>query len=491
LIFKDANKASMAAQTSFSALTGNFNSQWAPEPADVNWEQLHINSTSRAIRRVIVWFLVILTTFFNAIPILFITGLFNLNAISNTSWGAGFADVITSNGVLNGIVTGILPSLITLIYFSLIPKFIHFLCSKEGHHSYSSLEKSMLSKYFVFVVVNIFLVSAIASGFWGVLNQLTNIAQDPIGLVTKLATSLPLQGPLFINYVLTSAVIAHFLFLIRPADIIIYELKTRFLAKSARDFRTLNQPPNVWITPRLTMDLLVFLIVTFYSTIYPLILPFGLIYFIFAYLSTKYNLLYVYEIPWESGANLWPNLFSRMMVGVMIYQLVLVGLFAIFLNIAGAVVCGVLFLATILFTQITHKIYDHRFEYGSLDDTYKSDVVNEVVQLRKVDKQLVDYDHPITYNWEDPESQTQASVEEGRTRKTDKLGKAGRDLLPLGETVGPSFNGTIALDRSHAKFPQDIIDRSMGRSHLPEKRIPHVKNTTDLPGDEDIVSHRG
>jgi len=496
LIFKDANKASLAALASMSAMTGKFNSQWAPEPADVYWGELYIGSTSRAIRRVIIWFVVILTTFFNAIPITFITGLYNLGALSTASWANGFADPIINNSVASGIISGVIPSLLITIYFSLIPKFIHFLCNKEGHYSYSSVERSMLSKYFFFIVFNIFLVSLLGSGILGIINQFSYLAQNPTQIVTLLATSLPLQVPYFINYVLTAAVIAHFLFLIRPVDIILYELKKRILAKSARDFRGLLTPPNVWITPRITMDILIFLIVIVYSTIAPLILPFGLIFFIFAYVATKHNLLYVYEIPLESGADLWPNIFSRMMVGVMIYQLTLTGIFAIFLNIAGAVICGVLFLFTIAYTQIVHKIFDQKFEYGAMDDAFKSDITNTTVRLRKVDKQMVDYDHPITYNWEDPEPQVAAAaqLEEGRGAQPAnvKLGKAGRDLLPLGETVGEAFNGTVAHDRSNSKFPADIAARMQaGRRRDEEKRIPHNKTTTDLPGSEDEGSVRG
>jgi len=61
----------------------------------------------------------------------------------------------------------------------------------------------------------------------------------------------------------------------------------------------------------LASDLLVFTMVLTYSSIATMALIFGLIYFLLANLSTRYNLVYAFKQPFEGWGKKWNTVFVR------------------------------------------------------------------------------------------------------------------------------------------------------------------------------------
>jgi hypothetical protein len=60
-----------------------------------------------------------------------------------------------------------------------------------------------------------------------------------------------------------------------------------------------------------------FVMVLAYAVVSPLILPFGLIYFIFLWAVWRYQMLYVYQRQYESGGQFWP-LVAHKVVGCLL-----------------------------------------------------------------------------------------------------------------------------------------------------------------------------
>jgi len=77
-----------------------------------------------------------------------------------------------------------------------------------------------------------------------------------------------------------------------------------------------------WIYPNIMM---VLMIVATYACIAPLLLPFGVVFFYFAYLMYKYQLLYVYVNEYQSGGVMWHAVFSRTMISLIFATLTLLG----------------------------------------------------------------------------------------------------------------------------------------------------------------------
>lgn len=66
-----------------------------------------------------------------------------------------------------------------------------------------------------------------------------------------------------------------------------------------------------------------------YATIAPIILPFAITYFAFGGFTNKYLTMYVSMPTYESGGRFFPIVFNRILVGMLVYQVMMVGIFSL------------------------------------------------------------------------------------------------------------------------------------------------------------------
>ncbi|KAJ9119692.1 hypothetical protein QFC22_003402 [Naganishia vaughanmartiniae] len=90
----------------------------------------------------------------------------------------------------------------------------------------------------------------------------------------------------------------------------------------------LYAPPSVNYGMIYPPAILVFIFTLTDSVISPLILIFGAIYFAVGYMVYKYKLIYVFVNPYESTGEAWPTTFARLVWGIVLFQLFMLGLFA-------------------------------------------------------------------------------------------------------------------------------------------------------------------
>ena len=78
-------------------------------------------------------------------------------------------------------------------------------------------------------------------------------------------------------------------------------------------------------TPRYGFELghvlLIYLLSLTFSVVAPLLLPFSVVWFVFAWVQWRHNLCYVYQRKYESGGLMWTYIFSRICVCLVIMQL--------------------------------------------------------------------------------------------------------------------------------------------------------------------------
>jgi len=275
-----------------------------------------------------------------------------------------------------------------------VPDILQFLVAFQGLFTRAEVEHQVFTKYFAFLVVNIFLVSLFTGSLFGHLEQ---YIRYPADIITLLATALPKQSNFFINYVLVQSFLTFSLLLWRPLDITKQFLK-KYLAKSKRDFREVELAKPCSYHSLLAQHILIFVIVSTFSTMSPLILPFGFCYFLLAYITLKYNIMYVYEHSYEAGGVMWPLIFDRMMFGLVLYQLTLIGVFSIYNFPAGPSLAGATLIFTVLFWIWIHYRFDKQSKYGALEDW-----INEGSLPKDFD--LTCYNHPALSEIEEPEPQ--------------------------------------------------------------------------------------
>lgn len=106
-----------------------------------------------------------------------------------------------------------------------------------------------------------------------------------------------------------------------------------------RDFRATRGPYFFDYPVVYAQMLLVFLLCTTFSTLSPLVLPFGLIYFALLWMSSKYLLLYCCTPQHPSNGEIFPAIFTRLCWSMLTFQVVLFGVLG-GRNYIGAVAIG-------------------------------------------------------------------------------------------------------------------------------------------------------
>lgn len=160
------------------------------------------------------------------------------------------------------------------------------------------------------------------------------------------------------------------------------------------DFAELNAPPMINYGAVYPQAILVFVITLLYSVIQPLILIFGAIYFGIGYVVYKYKLLFgmilsslahvssliiwrsshdylVFYKPYESHGQAWPITFNRLVWGVIIFQVFMIGVF----SLSKSFVLSSLMVPMLIFTVWWAWYMDTRFtplsQFINLDSVYE------------------------------------------------------------------------------------------------------------------------
>ena len=261
-----------------------------------------------------------LISFLWTIPVVFASGLSNMQTLATLL--PFLVPILDLVPVIKGFIEGFLPGLVIIIFFAILVKFIITpLAKAEGQYSIGTVRRSVFNKYFLFCVVNIFLASVFASSFFQVIGE---IAENPAIIPTLLAESLPSQAPYFVSYIMILSLSGMALSLIHPGSIIKLLLKP-LLGSTKRKARALEGPFHAGesLAPAYSRHVLIFLLCTVYSTLNPLIIPFAMIYFALAYITNRYNFIYVFTVEPRDQGSLFPAIFTRMCWSIIIFQVVI------------------------------------------------------------------------------------------------------------------------------------------------------------------------
>jgi hypothetical protein len=271
----------------------------APEEGDVIWESLAYNSRSRSIRTILTNLLTVGLILFYMVPITFISGLSNLSELAKFR-ALKWLKYINDNDVIAGFIQGYLPGLVLVVFLILLIPLLTALSKQEKQWSKSNLNGSIFSKYFAFHISNVLLGVMFAGTTIGIVDeikQLTDANRFNLGeLIDLLATSLPQRSNFYINYIMIQSLTYYPYILLRPLDLIMAMAKKYLWAKSPRDIREIEKPPYFLYAIYYANDVSIFIIVLTYSSLNPLILPFGIIYFAIGIVALRYMVPSLYFI---------------------------------------------------------------------------------------------------------------------------------------------------------------------------------------------------
>ncbi|KAG6755776.1 hypothetical protein POTOM_039181 [Populus tomentosa] len=141
-----------------------------------------------------------------------------------------------------------------------------------------------------------------------------------------IGVAVPLKATFFITYIMVDgwAGIAGEVLMLKP--LILYHLKNFFLVKTEKDREEAMNPGSLGFNTGEPRIQLYFLLGLVYATVTPALLPFIIIFFAFAYVVFRHQIINVYNQEYESGAAFWPDVHGRVITALVISQLALLGL---------------------------------------------------------------------------------------------------------------------------------------------------------------------
>lgn len=214
--------------------------------------------------------------------------------------------------------------MILKVFLLLIPVVIMFMSKIEGFTSFSTLERISAFKYYLFILVNVFLGSIIAGSAFQQLDKF--IHESPAQIPKTIGASIPMKATFFITYVMVDGWASVAAEVLRVGALVVFHLKNTFLVKTEQDREQAMDPGFLDFSTYEPRIQLYFLLGLVYCAITPLLLPFIIVFFSFAYLVFRHQIINVYDRKYESAAAFWPDVHLRIIIGLVISQLLLMGL---------------------------------------------------------------------------------------------------------------------------------------------------------------------
>lgn len=345
--------AAVCAQTQQSRNPTLWLTNWAPEPRDVYWRNLAIPFVSLSIRKLVISLSVFALVFFYMIPIAFVQSLANLEGLERV---APFLRPVVELKFIKSFLQGFLPGLALKIFLYILPAVLMIMSKIEGHIALSTLERKTSVKYYYFMLVNVFLGSIVTGTAFQQLHSF--IHQSPTEIPRTIGVSIPTKATFFITYIMVDGWAGIAGEILRLKRLVIFHLKNMFLVKTERDRIKATDPGSVDFPETLPSLQLYFLLGIVYAVITPILLPFILVFFAFAYLVYRHQIINVYNQRYESAAAFWPQVHSRIVASLLISQLLLMGL----LSTKKAANSTPLLVVLPILTLSFHKFCKYRFE---------------------------------------------------------------------------------------------------------------------------------
>lgn len=176
------------------------------------------------------------------------------------------------------------------------------------------------------------------------------------------------------------------------------------------DFAELNAPPMINYGAVYPQAILMFVITMLYSVQQPLIVIFGAVYFGVGYVVYKYKLLFgwciclfgdyestkhhlVFYKPYESQGQAWPITFIRLIWGVVIFLLFMIGIFTLRKSWVLSSLLVPLLMGTVAWSWYIDKKLKPLSKYVSLSSVFevqRGEETADVMRLRA--------GHPVTWS---------------------------------------------------------------------------------------------
>lgn len=385
--------------------------------------------SDRKFCTVLIYGAVFFLVFFWSIPVGVISSMITLKRIAQV---VPFLEpVLNYSALLRGIIEGFFSSVVLWVFFAILPLILERLTKQEGIASQSEVDRSVLGKLFIFVIVNQFLFLTAASA---ALTTLKEIIRKPAEIPSFLAESLPAQSTFFICYIMLRSLTGFSLELLRIVDLIIIPIKRKWFCYTPREDRAAWRPPPVLYDRLYTDHLFVLILGMSYSVLAPLITPFVAFYFGFAYIVWMHQIMCVYIPVYSCGGLMWPKVFNRIIAGMVVFHLLTTGVLSLKESFYASAAMVPLPIITVLFFFFIQQHFLKPSMYLSIDmmsglaeaaPHFLQEVARRYVRNHSLPptygRSTLDYDGDYLHTYEDPSSNLTPSPDWRRDSSNEEL----------------------------------------------------------------------
>ncbi|KAJ5902921.1 hypothetical protein N7495_003449 [Penicillium taxi] len=303
----------------------------APAPADVIWKNTYLSRSRRIAQSWSITIIIGFLTVFWSVLLLPVATLLDLETLHKIV--PRLADTLSLHPILKSLVQTGLPTLAFSLLTVAVPYLYGWLSNNQGMMSRGDVELSIISKNFFFSFFNLFLLFTVfgtASGFYSFWENLRDAFKDTTTVAFALATSLEGLAQFYINLLILQGLGLFPFRLLEFGSVALYPFQL-LKAKTPREYSELSTPPKFSYGFSIPQTILILIICIVYS-VFPsswLICFFGLVYFIIGKYIYKYQLLYAMDHQQHSTGRAWPMICSRVFVGLVMYQLAMIGVLAL------------------------------------------------------------------------------------------------------------------------------------------------------------------
>ncbi|KAF9689594.1 hypothetical protein SADUNF_Sadunf01G0108600 [Salix dunnii] len=239
-----------------------------------------------------------------------------------------------------------------------------------------------------------------------------------------IGVSIPMKATFFITYIMIDGWAGIAGEILRLKSLIIFHLKNMFLVKTERDRERAMDPGSVDFPETLPSLQLYFLLGIVYAVVTPILLPFVLVFFAFAYLVYRHQCVFyalvllvalhiylmlqivnVYNQQYESAAAFWPHVHSRIIASLLISQLLLLGLLSTKKAANSTPLLVILPILTLSFHKYCKSRFEPAFRKYPLEEAMAKDINDRTTESDvNLKAYLADaYLHPIFRSFEEEE----------------------------------------------------------------------------------------
>ncbi|KAJ2470177.1 hypothetical protein GGI02_003098, partial [Coemansia sp. RSA 2322] len=321
--FSDASSAHMAAQSFTYTQPFQLRTELAPEPRDVFWDNAALPLSARTVRGA----LALLT--FVLMLVYWLTMAFLLSTLVSPESLKGYfpqlPDLMERNKWLRGLFQYTTPTFVLSLMNAAIPSILSWLAQLSGIQSRSTIQRSVLSRYFIFLIANVLLIFTISRTM---LTDYEKWVENPALIPKLFATNLPKAAPFFMDYIILYGLGYYPLQLLQLGSIV-QAVFRRMLCRTPRQFADALRPNSIDWAYILPQPMLVFVIAATYSSLAPLVFVLAALYYLIAYVVTKYLVYYVYAHQFETAGEFIIPVLKMLTASLWHYYCLIIGLCAL------------------------------------------------------------------------------------------------------------------------------------------------------------------